>query len=108
MATFGPTQAEITRLRGIGYGQWIQQQLSLPASLEEPSVEDHDDTDVKTLLSYAGNYGSNSNALTLPANNGCEPDLDQGMAIIAQHPNVAPFISRRLIERLVTSNPSSC
>ncbi len=39
MATFGPTQAEITRLRGIGVGQWIEQQLSMPTTLERPYVE---------------------------------------------------------------------
>lgn len=39
MATFGPTQAEISRLRAIGYGQWIEQQLAMPATLERPAVE---------------------------------------------------------------------
>jgi uncharacterized protein (DUF1800 family) len=39
MATFGPTQSEITRLRGIGIGQWIEQQLSMPPSLERPAVQ---------------------------------------------------------------------
>ena len=42
MATFGPTQAEITRLRGIGIGQWIQQQLAMPTTLERPYVENLD------------------------------------------------------------------
>ena len=39
MATFGPSQAEIARLRGIGYGQWIEQQLAIPATPERPAVE---------------------------------------------------------------------
>jgi hypothetical protein len=39
MATFGPNQAEISRLRGIGYGQWLDQQLAMPATLERPAVE---------------------------------------------------------------------
>ena len=38
-ATFGPTATEIIRLRGIGYRQWITQQLSLPASLQRPYVQ---------------------------------------------------------------------
>ena len=42
MATFGPTQAEITRLRGIGTGQWIQQQLAMPTTTERPYVENLD------------------------------------------------------------------
>src|SRR5678815_909019 len=39
MATFGPTQPEIARLRAVGYGQWIDQQLAMPATLERPAVE---------------------------------------------------------------------
>lgn len=66
----------------------------------------HDEEHAKTLLSYTGNYASGSDAFVLPAHNGCEPDLEQGLAIIAQHPNVAPFISRQLIQRFTTSNPS--
>src|ERR1700749_4802978 len=42
MATFGPTQAEITRLRGIGTAQWIQQQLAMPTTPERPYVENLD------------------------------------------------------------------
>ncbi|MEZ0267298.1 MAG: DUF1800 family protein [Phycisphaerae bacterium] len=33
-------------------------------------------------------------------------ELDQALDNICQHPNVAPFIARRLIQRLVTSSPS--
>ncbi len=39
MATFGPTQSEIAHLRGVGYGQWIDQQLAVPTTLERPAVE---------------------------------------------------------------------
>jgi uncharacterized protein (DUF1800 family) len=38
-ATFGPTLAEIARLRGIGYGQWLEQQLSMPATLTRPWLD---------------------------------------------------------------------
>ena len=31
-ASFGPTRAEITRLRGIGYNAWLNEQLALPFS----------------------------------------------------------------------------
>jgi uncharacterized protein (DUF1800 family) len=33
-------------------------------------------------------------------------DLDSLIAILANHPNTAPFVSRRLIQSLVSSNPS--
>jgi len=64
------------------------------------------DFGAKTLVSYTGNYGSNSDALGVPANNACATDLQQGLAILVNHPNVAPFISKQLIQRLVTSNPT--
>lgn len=64
------------------------------------------DFGAKTLLSYTGNYGANSDAKSLPANLACADDLKQGLAILANHPNVAPFISRQLIQQLVTSNPT--
>ncbi|MEO8672753.1 MAG: DUF1800 family protein [Tahibacter sp.] len=66
----------------------------------------HDEAHAKTLLSYTGNYAVGGDAQQLPANNGCSNDLEQGLAIIANHPNVAPFISRQLIQRFTSSNPS--
>ena len=44
---------------------------------------------------------------TFPAGQTGEEDLAQIMGILSDHPNTAPFISYRLIQRLVTSNPSS-
>lgn len=41
-----------------------------------------------------------------PANKTAEIDLDFALDNIFQHPNVAPFISAQLIQRLVTSNPT--
>lgn len=35
-----------------------------------------------------------------------EQDIQDALNIIANHPNVGPFIARRLIQRLVKSNPS--
>ena len=43
---------------------------------------------------------------TLPANQTPEQDLEQALDRIANHPNVAPFISKQLIQRFVTSNPT--
>ena len=40
-----------------------------------------------------------------PGQSGME-DIDDAIDNLFQHPNVAPFISRRLIQRMVTSNPS--
>ncbi len=44
--------------------------------------------------------------LTIPSGQTCAQDVSDELDIIAGHMNVAPFISRQLIERFVTSNPS--
>lgn len=44
--------------------------------------------------------------LVLPAGQTCAQDVGDELDIIAAHANVAPFISRQLIQRFVTSNPS--
>jgi uncharacterized protein (DUF1800 family) len=43
---------------------------------------------------------------TIPPGQTCGEDVLDELAIISVHPNVAPFISRQLIQRFVTSNPS--
>lgn len=44
--------------------------------------------------------------VTIPANQGGAKDLKDTLDTLFNHPNTAPFISRQLIQRLVTSNPS--
>jgi uncharacterized protein (DUF1800 family) len=44
--------------------------------------------------------------LSIPAGVGSEESLKRALDHIANHPNVAPFISKQLIQRLVSSNPS--
>ena len=56
----------------------------------------HHDTGAKTLL----------NGVTLPAGQTQAQDLQNGLDLIFNHPNVGPFIAQRLIQHLVTSNPS--
>ena len=46
------------------------------------------------------------NGVTLPAGQSGEQDLSDALDNIFEHPNVGPFIATRLIQRLVTSNPS--
>jgi uncharacterized protein (DUF1800 family) len=44
--------------------------------------------------------------LTVPENTGAYESLQMALDHIFAHPNVGPFISKQLIQRLVTSNPS--
>jgi uncharacterized protein (DUF1800 family) len=46
------------------------------------------------------------NGFVIPANQTPEQDLTMALDNIFNHPNVGPFISKQLIKKLVTSNPS--
>ncbi|MCB1889899.1 MAG: DUF1800 domain-containing protein [Rhodocyclaceae bacterium] len=62
--------------------------------------ERYHDADEKHLLA------ASDRSAVLPAGQGAARDIEDALDNIAAHPNVAPFLSRRLIERFVTSNPS--
>jgi len=55
----------------------------------------------KKLLQYPGAVKPN-----LPAGQSPQQDLADALDNIFNHPNVGPFISKQLIQKLVTSNPS--
>jgi uncharacterized protein (DUF1800 family) len=57
---------------------------------------EYHDTGAKSVLGSA-----------IPAGLDGEADLDAALNILFNHPNLPPFISRLLIQRLVTSNPST-
>jgi uncharacterized protein (DUF1800 family) len=63
------------------------------------------------MVLYPGRHDTGAKqllgGLTLPAGQSGEQDLQDALNNIFEHPNVAPFISLRLIQRLVTSNPSA-
>lgn len=46
------------------------------------------------------------NGYVQPPNQGCQKDLEDALHLIFNHDNVAPFITRQLIQRFTTSNPS--
>jgi uncharacterized protein (DUF1800 family) len=63
----------------------------------------HDITQKQVVASFVGGVSVPN---TIPANETCAQDLTDELNILAAHANVAPFISRELIQRFVTSNPS--
>ncbi len=64
--------------------------------------EQHE-TGTKRVLSYTGAALANA---TIPANQTGAKDLADALDNIFNHPTMAPFISKQLIQKLVTSNPS--
>jgi len=69
-----------------------------PAYYGGPMIafDSHHDTGSKLLL----------DGFTVPAGGTSSSDMDAAMQNIANHPNVGPFISKQLIQHLVTSNPT--
>ncbi len=77
-----------------GKASWNDQNKDWHNPMEP--FEDHHDTDAKLLFP----------GLTLAAGQTAEEDLQQALDALYLHPNVAPFICKQLIQRLITSNPS--
>ncbi len=81
----GPDNHEFTPDRGYERYNW-------PMKIHEPNH----DTDSKKLL----------RGTILPAGQNTMQDINAAIDNLFNHPNVGPFISNLLIQRLVTSNPS--
>ena len=60
------------------------------------------ETGTKQVLNYPGALPTGA---LIPANQSGPRDLQDALDNIANHPNVAPFLSKQLIQKLVTSNP---
>ena len=75
---------------------WYEHTWRAEKTLPMVAVEDYHDTDEKVLLDRQ----------VVPAGLDAAADLDAALDIIFQHPNVGPFLSKLLIQRLVTSNPT--
>lgn len=74
--------------------------LTMVADFSPSPPNSFHDTGAKTLLN--GRALSSSNGFANPT----QRDLSLALDNIASHPNVPPFISKLLIQRLTTSNPS--
>lgn len=59
-------------------------------------IQGEHDTTAKTVIG----------GTTIPAGQNCPVDVDDGIDLLFAHPNAAPFVSRQLIQRFVSSSPS--
>lgn len=66
------------------------------------AVDSNHDTESKQLLLYAGV----ANGGLLPSGQTATQDLKGALDNVFNHPNVGPFVTRELIQHLVTSDPS--
>jgi len=65
-----------------------------------PRIVDGHERGTKTFLSSSVDPTASRSAMQ------GEADIQDALNIIFNHPNVGPFVSRRLIQRLISSNPS--
>jgi uncharacterized protein (DUF1800 family) len=69
------------------------------------------DAAVRSMIPYPAYHSTSAKSflgVTIPASGSADPSGDLKIALdtLFNHPNVGPFISKQLIQRLVTSNPS--
>lgn len=66
---------------------------------------------VGPMIPFQKHYSASSklllNGTTIPPKGDIQTDLTSALQNVFTHPNVAPFISQQLIQKLVTSNPSA-
>jgi uncharacterized protein (DUF1800 family) len=91
-----------TGWRWAGFTTFNQSRATLTNQVQPMQAygEQHD-TGAKRVLTYPGAI-----LTTIPAGQTPAKDLADALDNIVGHPNVGPFISKQLIQRLVTSNPS--
>lgn len=93
------TQTDVNNFARVFTG-WRLAQAPAPGipNYIDPMVpnEAQHDREVKTLL----------NGVVIPAGQTAAKDLDDALDNIFNHPNVGPFITKQLIQHLVTSNPT--
>jgi uncharacterized protein (DUF1800 family) len=70
---------------------------------------EYSDRDLRPMVSYPDYHSVEAKTFlgtTIPAGTSAAESLRAALDRLAAHPNVAPFISRQLIQRFTTSNPS--
>lgn len=71
--------------------------------------------DILPMKAYPGQHSTaekrlfrgKPNETVMPAGSSAQADLKAALDALFNHPNVGPFIGRQLIQRMVTSNPST-
>lgn len=92
------TQNDVTGLAAAFTGWEFATVLSSPDYAQMPmvAIETRHQITANTFL-----------GVTIPANTSAKASLPIILDTLFNHPNVAPFVARQMIQRLVTSNPSA-
>jgi uncharacterized protein (DUF1800 family) len=94
------TQEDVSQLARVFTGWELDNSVGTsdtPDAVYRPMIQNakYHETGTKTFL-----------GVTIPASTSGEASLQIALDTLMAHANIAPFISRQLIQRLVTSNPS--
>lgn len=109
---FTYTQQDITEFARVFTGWILAPALPPPAGLID-SVPNYRDPMVPRLDASVREVGHDRGAKTLlrglqiPTETAAQTELGMAIDNLAFHPNTAPFISKQLIQHLVTANPSA-
>jgi uncharacterized protein (DUF1800 family)/fibronectin type 3 domain-containing protein len=80
------------------------------SATREPSTNWNEDENYRVPMRPIEEYHDSGAKFFLgqpfPAGQTATQDLEQALDLLFNHPNLAPFVSRQLIQQLVTSNPS--
>jgi uncharacterized protein (DUF1800 family) len=74
---------------------YLVNMIPIEGPLNGTGTVNYHDVTAKALMGY-----------TFPAGGRAETEINMAVALVAQHPNTAPFMSKQLIQQLVTSNPT--
>ncbi|MCO7226058.1 DUF1800 family protein [Pleionea sp. CnH1-48] len=98
------TNADITGLAKVFTGLSLNtEEFFSEFSADDPNVFA---MPMKAFPAYHSSLEKTFLGTTIAANTGPTQSIKQALDTIFNHPNVAPFISRQLIQRFVTSHPS--
>ena len=78
-----------------------------PATVPRRTARENWRVPMEAVAAYHDSGAKKFLGVDFPAGQTAEQDLDQALDVLFNHPNVAPFVGRQLIQQLVTSNPSA-
>jgi uncharacterized protein (DUF1800 family) len=100
------TQSDVTNLANVftGWG-------SHPGGTDSGEPDWNSDNDfMDPMACYPAHHDASAKTIVgsvqIPAGGSCESDMAAALDTLFNHPNTGPFVSKQLIQRLVTSNPS--
>ena len=85
---------------------WTFAQPGVATPVFRPAIQDWRDPMINIASRHQTTAKTILNGVVLPSDQSAAQDLKTTLDTIFNHSNVGPFISRQLIQRLVTSNPS--